>query len=125
MTRILVIEDTEAFAALVEFKLKSAGYEVDIAENGKVGLAKASASPPDLIVLDVMMPVMNGLETLKALKGNPALRTIPVLMLTAQSSEDEVVRGLELGADDYMTKPFSPKIFLARVNSILSKHPKA
>jgi len=125
MTRILVIEDTEAFAALVEFKLKTAGYEVDIAENGKVGLEKARSTPPDLVVLDVMMPVMNGLQTLVALKGDAKLKNVPVMMLTAQSSEDEVVRGLELGADDYMTKPFSPKIFLARVNSLLSRSAKS
>lgn len=125
MANILVIEDAEEFAALIQFKLKGAGHNVTLAENGKLGLEAAEKSPPDLIVLDVMMPVMNGLETLSRLRSNPALKSIPVIMLTAQSSEQEIVRGLEQGADDYITKPFSTKVFLARVNAILSRTGKS
>lgn len=122
MSTILVVEDQEEIAALLRFKLKNSGYEVVLAENGKLGLETARNNPPDLIILDVMMPVMNGLETLKELKGDPILKSVPVIMMTAQSTEPEIVRGLELGADDYITKPFRPQEFVARVKAVLSRY---
>ncbi len=122
MSTILVVEDQEEIAALLRFKLKNSGYEVVLAENGKLGLETARSNPPDLIILDVMMPVMNGLETLKELKGDPILKSVPVIMMTAQSTEPEIVRGLELGADDYITKPFRPQEFVARVKAVLSRY---
>jgi len=124
MATILVVEDQEEIAALVRFKLRSSGYNVVLAENGKVGVEAAQKNRPDLIILDVMMPVMNGLEALKILKTDPNLKSIPVIMLTAQTSEMEVVRGFEFGADDYITKPFRTQEFIARVNALLSRYKK-
>ncbi|MCL4509865.1 MAG: response regulator [Bacteroidetes bacterium] len=124
MATVLVVEDTKEIAALVRFKLLSAGYNVIVAEDGKKGLETAKSLLPDLIILDVMMPVMNGLETLMNLKSDQACRTIPVIMLTAQSTEQEIIRGLELGADDYVTKPFSPQELLVRVKTVLARRQK-
>lgn len=121
MERVLVVEDNEEIAALLDFKLKHSGYEVSNAENGKLGLESVRANPPDLIILDVMMPVMNGLEMLKVLKSDEDLRWIPVIILTALSNEWEIVEGLELGADDYITKPFKAQEFAARVRAVLTR----
>jgi DNA-binding response OmpR family regulator len=121
MERVLVVEDNEEIAALLNFKLKHSGYEVSYAENGKLGLEAVSTNPPDLIILDVMMPVMNGLEMLKALKSDENLKSIPVIILTALANEWEIVEGLELGADDYITKPFKSQEFAARVHAVLSR----
>ena len=125
MPIILVVEDQEEIASLLRFKLKNSGYDVALAENGKMALDMARANPPDLIIMDVMMPVMDGLVTLKNLKGDASLKSIPVIMLTAQSSEASVVNGLELGADDYITKPFRTQEFIARVHAVLSRSKKA
>ena len=122
MATILVVEDQDEIAALIKFKLKSSGYDVIRSENGKEGLESARANAPDLILLDVMMPVMNGVEMLKELKADPALKSIPVIMLTAQSSEPAVVGGFKLGAEDYITKPFRTQEFIARVEAVLSRH---
>ena len=124
MPTILVVEDQEEIASLLRFKLKNSGYEVVLAENGKIALEMAHADQPDLIIMDVMMPVMDGLETLKNLKSDASLKLIPVIMLTAQSSESSVVNGFELGADDYITKPFRTQEFIARVNAVLSRSKK-
>jgi two-component system alkaline phosphatase synthesis response regulator PhoP len=124
MAKILVVEDQEEIAALLKFKLKNSGYDVLLAENGKNGLESARNNSPDLIVLDVMMPVMNGVEMLKALKSDDNLKSIPVIMLTAQSSEPAVVEGFKLGADDYITKPFRTQEFVARVEAVLSRSKK-
>lgn len=124
MPTILVVEDQEEIASLLRFKLKHSGYEVALAENGKVALEMSRANPPDLIILDVMMPVMDGVETLKNLKSDDHLKSIPVIMLTAQSAETAVVNGLELGAEDYITKPFRSEEFVARVNAVLSRRKK-
>jgi len=124
MAKVLVVEDQEEIAALLKFKLKNSGYDVILAENGKIGLESARNNQPDLIILDVMMPVMNGVETLKALKSDDNLKSIPVIMLTAQSSEPAVVEGFNLGADDYITKPFRTQEFVARVEAVLSRYKK-
>ncbi len=124
MATILVVEDQEEIAALIKFKLKNSGHDVVLAENGKIGLDSVRAGQPDLILLDVMMPVMNGVEMMKILKSDPALKSIPVIMLTAQSSEQAVVEGFKLGAEDYITKPFRTQEFVARVEAILSRHQK-
>jgi two-component system, OmpR family, alkaline phosphatase synthesis response regulator PhoP len=121
MQKILVVEDTKEIASLVKFKLLSAGFEVTVAEDGKMGLELAGTIKPDLIIMDVMMPVMNGLESLMNLKKDHHLRNIPVILLTAQSTEQEVIRGLELGADDYITKPFSPQELLVRVKIVMAR----
>ena len=122
MATVLVVEDQEEIAALIKFKLTSSGYDVIYAENGREGLESARANTPDLILLDVMMPVMNGVEMLKILKADPDLKSIPVIMLTAQSSEPAVVGGFKLGADDYITKPFKTQEFVARVGAVLSRY---
>jgi DNA-binding response OmpR family regulator len=121
MERILVVEDNEEIAALLNFKLKHSGYEVSYAENGKLGLEAVKANTPDLIILDVMMPVMNGLEMLKVLKSDESTKSIPVIVLTALANEWEIVEGLELGADDYIAKPFKSQEFAARVRAVLAR----
>lgn len=121
METVLVVEDDEQIAALLSFKLKHSGFEVALAENGRDGLEAAKRNPPDLIVADVMMPVMNGLEMLTALKADPDMQFIPVIVLTALSNEWEIVKGLELGADDYISKPFKPQEFVARVRAVLAR----
>jgi len=125
MASVLVVEDQEEIAALLKFKLKQEGHDVIFAENGREGLEAARHNAPDLILLDVMMPVMNGVEMLKALKEDPGLCSIPVIMLTAQSSEPAVVEGFRLGAEDYITKPFRTQEFAARVEAVLSRYRKS
>ncbi|MBM4161964.1 MAG: response regulator [Ignavibacteria bacterium] len=116
---ILVAEDQQPIRSLIEFKLRNSGYTVICVEDGQAALQKARDLRPDLILLDVMMPLMTGFEVLGALKQDQATRTIPILIVTAQSQEDEVLKGLALGADDYITKPFSPNELAARVKTVL------
>lgn len=121
---ILVAEDQIHIRSLIEFKLKNSGYSVVCVEDGAAALAKAQELHPDVILLDVMMPLLTGFEVLAALKADPHTSSIPVLLVTAQSKEHEVLRGLELGAEDYITKPFSPNELAARVRKILMTRPK-
>ena len=121
---ILVAEDQQHVRSLIEYKLRNSGFTVVSAEDGKAALQKAVEIIPDLILLDVMMPLMTGFEVLGALKKNEKTRGIPILMVTAQSKEDEVLKGLELGADDYITKPFSPNELAARVKTVLMRRGK-
>lgn len=121
---ILVAEDQPHIRALIEFKLKNNGYRVVAVEDGVAALQKAKELTPDLILLDVMMPLMTGFEVLSALKGIPETKNIPVLLVTAQSSESEVLKGLEMGAEDYITKPFSPNELAARIKSVLMRQKK-
>lgn len=121
---ILVAEDQEHIRSLIAYKLKNSGYSVITVADGVEALKKAQETRPDLILLDVMMPLMTGFEVLARLKQHEQLKSVPVLLVTAQSQEDEVVRGLELGADDYITKPFSPHELAARVRTVLLRHSK-
>lgn len=121
---ILVAEDQPHIRALIQYKLRNSGYQVVAVEDGEAALQKATELKPDLILLDVMMPLLTGFEVLAALKGNEQTKSIPVLMVTAQSSEDEVLKGLEMGADDYVTKPFSPNELAARVKTVLLRRKK-
>ncbi|MEK6649856.1 MAG: response regulator [Bacteroidota bacterium] len=116
---ILVAEDQAHIRHLIEYKLKNSGYAVTAVEDGSSALATALAILPDLILLDIMMPLMTGFEVLVALKADARTKKIPVLLVTAQSKEHEVLRGLELGAEDYITKPFSPNELAARVKKAL------
>jgi DNA-binding response OmpR family regulator len=116
---ILVAEDQQHVRSLIEFKLKNSGYTVVCVEDGRAALQKARELKPDLILLDVMMPLMTGFEVLGALRQEETTKKIPILMVTAQSNEEEVLKGLELGADDYITKPFSPNELAARVKTVL------
>jgi len=106
---------------LIEFNLKQAGYEVATAADGAEALKKARELLPGLVILDLMLPEMDGLEVCKILRREPATATMPILMLTAKAAEIDRVLGLELGADDYLTKPFSPRELVLRVKKILSR----
>jgi two-component system phosphate regulon response regulator PhoB len=119
--RILVVEDDPDAAELVAFNLRQAGFQVIPAEDGEEALKKARADAPDLIVLDLMLPEMSGLEVCKILKGDPRTAVMPIVMLTAKAAEIDRVLGLELGADDYVTKPFSPRELVLRVKKLLER----
>ncbi len=119
--KIVLAEDEPQIARLIEFKLKKEGYEVTWKENGEEALKAIKEDKPDLILLDVMMPVMDGYEVLRRLKEDEDLKSIPVVMLTARAQEKDVVKGIDLGAEDYITKPFHPAELLARVKRILGK----
>jgi len=119
--RILLIEDEKDIAELVRYNLVKEGYAVTHATTGEEGLRLARAEPPGLILLDLMRPGVDGLEVCRALKRDRASETIPIVMLTAKSEESDIVAGLELGADDYITKPFSPKVLVARVRAVLRR----
>jgi DNA-binding response OmpR family regulator len=117
--RILVVDDEPDAVELIEFNLKAAGYEVVSAADGQEALKKARVSVPDLIVLDVMLPEVDGLEVCKILRRDPTTSAIPIIMLTAKAAEIDRVLGLELGADDYITKPFSPRELVLRIKNLL------
>ncbi len=121
MARILLAEDEQHIGDMVAFKLTNGGHQVLRAHNGEEALSRASAECPDLIILDVMMPVLDGFEVLRRLKGDPALRAIPVIMLTARGQERDVVTGLGGGAADYIVKPFSLKELSARIEAALRR----
>jgi len=121
---ILVAEDQPHIRALIQYKLRNSGYQVVAVEDGEAALRQAHEIKPDLILLDVMMPLMTGFEVLAALKQTDDTKNIPVLLVTAQSSEVEVLKGLEMGADDYVTKPFSPNELAARVKTVLMRKKK-
>jgi two-component system alkaline phosphatase synthesis response regulator PhoP len=117
--RILVVDDEEFILTLIEFNLQQAGFEVITAMDGETALHKAQTERPDLIILDLMLPKMDGMEVCKELRLQRIMT--PILMLTAKDDEFDKVLGLELGADDYMTKPFSPREVVARVKAILRR----
>lgn len=119
--KILVVDDEEDILELVRFNLSKEGYRVICAATGEKAVEMARAELPDLMVLDLMLPGMDGLEAAKFLKNNPETQNIPIVMLTAKGEESDVVTGLELGADDYVVKPFSPRILLARVKAVLRR----
>jgi DNA-binding response OmpR family regulator len=119
MMTILLAEDEPQTAQLIEFKLKQAGFVVVHATDGEKALALVAPTRPALILLDGLMPVMDGFEVLRRLKESPRTSHIPVIMLTARARDKDVVTGLELGAADYMVKPFSPSELVARVRKVL------
>ena len=118
---ILVIDDEKDIQELVRYNLEKEGYDVIVARDGTTGLDIALRHRPDLIVLDLMMPGMDGLEVCRKLRGDDRGKRVPLLMLTAKATEADRVVGLELGADDYVTKPFSPRELVARVKAILRR----
>ena len=119
--RILVVDDEEDILELVRYNLAKEGYHVTGAITGEDALKKAGVEAFDLIVLDLMLPGIDGLEVAKKLKNNRATEQIPIVMLSAKGEEADIVTGLELGADDYITKPFSPKVLIARVRTALRR----
>jgi two-component system phosphate regulon response regulator PhoB len=118
---ILVVDDEEDILELVSYNLIREGYRVSCAESGEAAIKAVDGEPPDLLVLDLMLPGLNGLEVAKNLKSNPKSDHLPIIMLTARGDEADVVAGLEMGADDYVTKPFSPKILIARIKAVLRR----
>jgi DNA-binding response OmpR family regulator len=118
---VLVVDDEPDAVELVAFNLKAAGFDVISAEDGETALTKARTFYPDLIVLDVMLPSVDGLEVCKILRRDPATSALPIILLTAKAGEIDRVLGLELGADDYVTKPFSPRELVLRVKNILNR----
>jgi len=120
--KILIVEDEKDVLNLIDYNLSKEGYTIRTAETGEAGLKIAANELPDLIILDLMLPGIDGLEICRILKKNPDTDSIPVVMLTAKGEESDIVIGLELGADDYITKPFSPKVLIARVRAILRRN---
>ena len=121
MTRILVVEDDRDIAELVGRYLGKSGFDVEIVASGRDALTALAERPPDLIVLDLMLPHVNGSEICRAARANEATATIPIIMVTARAEERERIAGLELGTDDYMAKPFSPNELVARVRALLRR----
>ncbi len=119
--RILLVEDEKTISELVAESLKRRGYLVETAFDGDTGLFAVETSLPDLVILDVMLPGMDGWEVCRRIRGNPATRRIPVLMLTARREERDLLAGFDVGADDYMKKPFSVNELVARVGSLLRR----
>src|SRR5207249_3837539 len=119
--QILVVDDEPEAIELVEFNLKQAGFSVVSAADGAEALKRARALPPSLIVLDLLLPEVDGLEVCKMLRRDPATADIPIIMLTAKAAEIDRVLGLELGADDYVTKPFSPRELVLRIKKLLQR----
>lgn len=119
--RILVVDDEKDLVDLISYNLKRNGFDALIARDGNEALAIATREKPDLVLLDLMLPGIDGTEVARRLKNNADTATIPIIMLTAKSEETDVVVGLTLGADDYVTKPFSMKILMARMNSVLRR----
>lgn len=125
MAKILVAEDEKQIADMIAFKLTNGGHQVIRAEDGEQAVNLAAREFPDLILLDAMMPGLSGFEVLRRLKGDPTLRSVPVIMVTAKGHERDVLSGLRGGAVDYVVKPFSLKELAARVDLALRKDPPA
>src|SRR4030095_2828172 len=120
-TRVLVVDDEADLLELVHYNLTKTGYDVACVMSGEEALAHVRSSPPDLIVLDVLLPGLDGLEVCKTLRRNPTTAGIPIVVLPARSEDADVFAALELGADDYLTKPFSPRVLLARIKAVLRR----
>lgn len=120
--RILIVDDEEDILELVRYNLKREGYQTVCAVTGEQALQIVQTDKVDLVLLDLMLPGINGLEVAKSIKRNPQKMSIPIIMLTARGEETDIVTGLELGADDYITKPFSPKILMARIKAVFRKN---
>jgi two-component system phosphate regulon response regulator PhoB len=118
---ILIVEDEEDIRELVAYNLRKEGFQVLAVGSGEEALKAARAKLPNLVVLDLMLPDLDGLEVCRKLRGDPKTRQVPVLMLTAKGEDADVVAGLEIGADDYVVKPFSPRVLLARIRNVLRR----
>jgi DNA-binding response OmpR family regulator len=120
-TSVLVVDDDPVIVRLLQVNFELEGIHVTVAVDGEEGLQLAKANPPDVIISDIMMPKLNGLELLAALRAVPALAGIPIILLSAKAQAADVQRGMELGADDYVTKPFDPLELIDRVYKVLAK----
>ena len=122
---VLVVDDEEDILELVRYNLVRGGFDVTTVTTGEEALKKAKGSVPDLVLLDLMLPGVDGLEVCNILKREPKTAHVPIVMLTAKGEEADIVAGLELGADDYITKPFSPRVLVARVKAVLRRKAKS
>jgi two-component system phosphate regulon response regulator PhoB len=121
MEKILVVEDEEDLVELIRYNLAKEAFQVRAVESGEAALRLASAETFDLVLLDLMLPGMDGLEVCRRLRAAPRTARLPIVMVTAKGEDADVVAGLSLGADDYVTKPFSPKVLVARVKAVLRR----
>jgi len=122
---ILLVEDDDDISELVRYNLEKEGYHVTAAANGEEGLKAAQADRFNVLLLDLMLPGIDGLSICRALKSDPKTSKLPIIMLTAKGEEADIVAGLELGADDYITKPFSPRVLVARLRALLRRKSQA
>lgn len=122
--KILIVEDEKDIRELIHFHLLRSGYEVFEAGDGQKALDMVDEVKPDLLILDIMLPVYNGIEVCKRIKDNASSTETKIIFLSAKGEEEDIINGLELGGDDYITKPFSPKVLLARIKSVLRRNPK-
>jgi DNA-binding response OmpR family regulator len=125
VTRVLVVEDDPDIAQLVAHYLDKAGFSTELLSSGRDALAAMAARPPDLLILDLMLPQVDGLEVCRITRANEATASLPIIMLTARAEESDRIVGLELGADDYLAKPFSPNELVARVRALLRRAKRA
>ena len=119
--RVLIVEDEKALAEILEYNFKKEGYVVDTASDGEIALDKIIFKAPDLIILDWMLPKLSGIEICRKVRSNKKIKNIPIIMLTARGEEEDRLKGLEMGADDYVTKPFSINELLARAKAVLKR----
>ena len=120
--KILVVDDEEDILELVRYNLFKNGYQVTCVSSGELAMQKLKEETPHIILLDLMLPEVDGLDVCRSLRSNPATVNIPIIMITAKGEDADIVTGLELGADDYLTKPFSPRVLLARIRAILRRN---
>jgi two-component system phosphate regulon response regulator PhoB len=118
---VLVVEDEASLAAMLRYNLEKQGFRVEEAVDGQEAIARITESPPDIVLLDWMLPAMSGIEVCRQIRRRPATRDLPVIMVTARSEDQDAVRGLNTGADDYITKPFSMDALLARIRALLRR----
>jgi two-component system phosphate regulon response regulator PhoB len=118
---VLIVEDEKALAEILEYNFKKEGYAVDTASDGEIALDKIIFKAPDLVILDWMLPKLSGIELCKKVRSNKKIKNIPIIMLTARGEEEDRLKGLEMGADDYVTKPFSINELLARAKAVLKR----
>lgn len=123
--RILLIEDEEDIAALIKLQAELSGYKLHVEVDGINGYRAIEREKPDLVILDIMLPGQNGFDVCRKMKSNPELKNVPVIILSAKEEEIDIVLGLELGADDYVAKPFSPKILFSRIKAVLRRGKEA
>lgn len=119
--RLLLIEDEEDIAALIKLQADISGYKLHVQVDGINGLLAVEREKPDLVILDIMLPGQSGLDVCRKLKNSPTTKNIPIILISAKSEELDIVLGLELGADDYVTKPFSPKVLFSRIRAVLRR----
>ena len=120
---VLIVDDEPSIVISLEYLMRREGFRTSVASDGEAALAAVAADPPDLLILDVMLPTLSGFDVCQRLRADPRWRALPILMLTAKGRDTEVARGLELGADAYMTKPFSTRDLVEKARQLLAARP--